>query len=635
MVHKISENLKNTHPQLALQANGWDPTTLSAGSHKKLSWRGPCGHVWDAVVSSRALGGRGCPFCANRQILVGYNDLATTQPELAAEADGWDPTTVLSGSGLKKSWKCREGHTWETTVGSRTSGSGCPFCSGHRVWAGFNDLATLYPELAKQADGWDPSTVSRGSDLKKSWKCNEGHTWQAAISSRALGNSGCPVCSNQKMITGINDLASRYPEIAKQADGWDPSTTHMHSTRKLQWKCAKGHQWTSTVNSRAKMNLGCPICSGQQLLPGYNDLATTHPQLIDFIVHGDPTSVSKGSRIKFTWKCSEGHEFQTEIYNVTLGKWCPFCGGQKVMPGFNDFATKFPDLALEAHGWDPTTKSFGSGEKLEWKCPKHHIYKAGANARGKGNGCPYCAQRKMWPGFNDLQTTHPEIAAEADGWEPASILNGSTKRLSWKCSLGHVWVSSPSSRISRGSGCPTCAGFVVLPSFNDLQSKFPEVAAEADGWDPSTVTAFTRKRKKWKCSEGHSWTARISGRTYMGAGCPTCSKAGFDPNKDGYLYFLFHDEWDMYQIGITNFPAKRLHTHQLLGWTVNEVRGPMDGHLAQNLETAMLRSIRKRGAQSSNHTDIKKFDGWTEAWTRESLIIKSLGDLMEFVYEDD
>jgi hypothetical protein len=241
----------------------------------------------------------------------------------------------------------------------------------------------------------------------------------------------------------------------------------------------------------------------------------------------------------------------------------------------------------------------------------------------------------MWPGYNDLQTTHPDLAAEADAWDPRTTLNGSTKKLQWKCSLGHIWISSPSNRISNGSGCPTCAGFIVLPGFNDLQSQFPDIAAEADGWDPTTVTAFTRKLKKWKCSEGHSWTARISGRTYMGAGCPTCSKAGFDPNKDSYLYFLSHDVWDMHQIGITNFLNKRLHTHQLLGWTVSEVRGPMDGHLTQNLETAMLRSLRKRGAEFANRTDIKKFDGWTEAWMRDSLAVNTLGDLLNFVYNDE
>ena len=34
---------------------------------------------------------------------------------------------------------------------------------------------------------------------------------------------------------------------------------------------------------------------------------------------------------------------------------------------------------------------------------------------GHDPGCPYCHNRKVLPGFNDLATTHPEIAME---WDP-------------------------------------------------------------------------------------------------------------------------------------------------------------------------------------------------------------------------
>ena len=41
---------------------------------------------------------------------------------------------------------------------------------------GVNDLATLYPELAKQAHGWDPSDEKPGSHKKVAWVCQDyGH----------------------------------------------------------------------------------------------------------------------------------------------------------------------------------------------------------------------------------------------------------------------------------------------------------------------------------------------------------------------------------------------------------------------------------------------------------------------------
>jgi predicted GIY-YIG superfamily endonuclease len=59
-------------------------------------------------------------------------------------------------------------------------------------------------------------------------------------------------------------------------------------------------------------------------------------------------------------------------------------------------------------------------------------------------------------GFNDLATTHPEIAAQAHRWNPATVTAGSNKHRSWKCEEGHVWSASPNKR-SSGRGCPTCA----------------------------------------------------------------------------------------------------------------------------------------------------------------------------------
>ena len=93
--------------------------------------------------------------------------LAETHPEIAAQADGWDTTTISKGSGLKKQWKCEHGHTWIATVGARSRGAGCPVCSNHQVLAGFNDLATLNPQIAAEADGWDPTLFSKGHNKKK------------------------------------------------------------------------------------------------------------------------------------------------------------------------------------------------------------------------------------------------------------------------------------------------------------------------------------------------------------------------------------------------------------------------------------------------------------------------------------
>ena len=64
-----------------------------------------------------------------------------------------------------------------------------------------------------------PHDVMAGTRRKVWWRCDRGHEWQAAVSSRAVG-TGCPVCAGKTAIPGENDLASLFPAIAAQ---WHPT----------------------------------------------------------------------------------------------------------------------------------------------------------------------------------------------------------------------------------------------------------------------------------------------------------------------------------------------------------------------------------------------------------------------------
>ncbi len=151
------------------------------------------------------------------------NDLNTLKPKLASE---WSekneikPTEVSIGSHKKVIWKCKLGHEWIATVKSRTiNRTGCPYCSHNKVLAGFNDLATLFPEVA---DEWPdrnekkPTEVMAFANSKAWWKCRTcGYEWNTLISTRS-GGSKCPCCSGYTFIKGKNDLKSTHPQIAKE-----------------------------------------------------------------------------------------------------------------------------------------------------------------------------------------------------------------------------------------------------------------------------------------------------------------------------------------------------------------------------------------------------------------------------------
>ncbi len=488
-------------------------------------------------------------------------------------------------------------------------------------------LSVTHPELAKEAHGWDPKKITFGSNKKLEWKCKKEHIFVSDVANRTLNNNGCPFCSNQKVLRGFNDLATTHPQIAKQANGWDPTTVVAGSNKKLGWKCDYGHEWDAVAALRTGVKTNCPVCVNLKILIGFNDLATTHPQIAKQANGWDPTTVVAGSSKKLGWKCEFGHEWKASVSKRSGGQNCPTCANSRLLIGFNDLATTHPHIAKQANGWDPTTVVAGSGRKLGWKCEFGHEWKASVSHRSGGQNCPTCGNKKVLKGFNDLATTHPDLAKEAQGWDPETVVAGSHSKLSWKCKLGHEWTTVLKSRLI-GRDCPICGNKKVLKGFNDLATTHPQIAKQANGWDPTTVVAGSNKKLGWKCKFGHEWKTTVGHRT-NDRDCPSCSQTGFDPNQNGYVYFLIQPHWEIYQIGITNFPEDRLKSHSKNGFELLELRGPMDGHTAQELETTILRYLKSQKADLSPEHVAGKFDGYSESWTIDSFQINTLKELID------
>lgn len=638
---RIEKPLSVTHPLLAKEAFGWDPSGFSAGSGQRVSWRCSKNHSWEAAIYSRTGKSQsGCPICSNRKVLEGYNDLSTTHPEIAKELLDTNPTTVISGSNKKLKWQCPQGHIYDSSPANRSQhNSGCPICSGNQVLPGFNDLVSTHPNISIEAYGWDPMMVSKGSTKKRQWKCKFGHIWLASPNARTRKTKGtnCPYCSNQKVLEGFNDLSTINSELAAQAYGWDPKSIIAGSSKKANWKCELGHIWEATINSRDRMKLGCPYCSNKRVLSGFNDLATKFPDIGREADGWNPSTILSGSAQHKNWVCSSGHKWKSSVYSRSVRGWgCPFCSNQRLLVGFNDLKTTHPKIASEADGWDTTELTAGSLEKRNWKCPRGHHYLSRVRDRAhRETNCIYCSGKNVLVGFNDLATTHPELAMEACGWDPKTVSSGSSgKKFLWICPLGHTWKSVVANRIRENSGCPYCKNKTLLPGYNDLKTRNPNIASEADGWDPSKVIIGSGKKLKWKCEDGHSWSATVISRTSERAsGCPSCAKYGFDPNEKAFLYFVYHPVWHMNQIGITNVLDVRLAKHKRNGWIVIDTRGPMDGYLTKQWETAILRMLRAKGADLANSKIAGKFDGYSEAWSKDKFKAESIRQLMDLTEE--
>jgi len=337
--------LSQWHPK---KNNGLSPRDVSVGSHYAAWWRCELGHEWQTDVFRRTGKGTGCPFCSNRYPLPGFNTLADVHPELIPQ---WHPTKngeltpkdVLPGTQRKVWWRCENGHEWQAGVRSRTRGHGCPICSNRVLRVGENDLASTDPKLSEQ---WHPTKngeltprdVMAGTKRKIWWICEKGHEWQASVNARSNGR-GCPVCNGKQVVAGENDLQSHYPHIAAQ---WHPVKNGTltprdvtpSSNRKTWWVCEKGHEYVSCVGARTQSDAGCPYCSGNKVLAGFNDLATTQPKIAEQWyqpLNGTltPDMVTCGSSKKVWWQCSEGHIWNAVISSRTGTRkhGCPVCAG--------------------------------------------------------------------------------------------------------------------------------------------------------------------------------------------------------------------------------------------------------------------------------------------------------------------
>lgn len=347
------------------------------------------------------------------------NSLANTYPEISKE---WNyekngaltPKMFSAHSSVSVWWICSKGHEWKAAINTRTSGRGCPYCSGNYVLDGFNDLATVFPNIAKE---WNyerngqlkPNNVTFGSGKKVWWKCDKGHEWQTAINNRTSNNRGCPYCTGEKSLVGVNDLLTINPILASEwhptkNNGLLPQNFKPNSNIKVWWLCPKcGYEYQAIIANRTK-GTGCRNCSNQILHGGINDLATLYPEIAKQWNHEKngtlkPNQVFPKSNKKVWWKCENGHIWLASPSSRTSGRKCPYCSGNKVWVGYNDLATTHKELANE---WDyekndkltPQMVSAGCGKKIWWRCSKcGNEYQAYISNRIKGFGCKCSSKR--------------------------------------------------------------------------------------------------------------------------------------------------------------------------------------------------------------------------------------------------
>ena len=495
----------------------------------------------------------------------GINDVKTLYPELCEEwhpdkNGALKPENVAAKSHKRIWWRCSIGHEWEAMVSNRTEhGRGCPYCAGQRPIVGENDLETVNPKLAQEWNydknqGLTPHDITAGSNKKVWWKCKDGHEWQAIVKLRNKG-AKCPYCPNSMTVIvthGVNDFASRYPELAKE---WHPTKNapltaedvSFASGKKAWWICKNGHEYQMIIGNKAK-GRRCPVCSRRRrtsfpeqaffyyLKKAYPDAINSYKDIFSGGMELDIYIPSIRMGVEY-----DGRLFHRKTDNVLRDarkyKICKENGIQLVrIMDINDssFVTRY----------DRVIRLLDPSEKVLQNAICELLYHLGKLSEVDVNIERDRYEILEYLGNLDksLATEIPEIAAECsntrNGKLTASIFHpGSNERVWWKCSkCGHEWKAAINSRTGEGkNGCPVCAKQIggvkhheyVLREKGSFAENYPDLLErwnyEKNSVLPTEVVSGSARKVWWKCEKGHEWEATLEHVSKRGCNCPFCS----------------------------------------------------------------------------------------------------------------
>lgn len=302
--------LGDVHPQVV---NRWHPKknlplTLAdvPGNDKgKHWWLCECGNEWEASLSSRVKKDPGepltCPPCSYRRggernsanSLAKNGALRKIHPELFSEFDverntlelGLDSDQLHHQSQVKVYWRCSscDGSYLLSPARRVNFGYGCNSraCIDARIGraarlravAREGSLLDTHPKLVAEWDGEKneavlPSEVSPTSQHRAMWLCSScGHSWGTMVRNRTRHGHGCPRCSGRVCTPGLDDFATKHPELVERFLGFEDenpvvplSEVKFRSHRLARWSCEQGH---ASVKSFSDMsaNAGCASCA--------------------------------------------------------------------------------------------------------------------------------------------------------------------------------------------------------------------------------------------------------------------------------------------------------------------------------------------------------------------------------------
>lgn len=284
----------------------------------------------------------------------------------------------------------------------------CPECGYNAKGDPENNLLKLCPSIV---NWWDyeanypfrPEQFTPGSQFMAHLKCPDcGIDLYTGIHSLVATDKNGKVyvrhegrCRKFKAMDSENNLVKKYPEVVdwwdyEANDGERPEEYTLFSSKKVHFVCPKcgGKYYLRITDAFSLLDDGTPVlfkcsyCNDIRPLPGFNTLADIKPGLVPEWSPNNkykPDEVLPKSYRRALWICPvcKG-EYTALVRNRNVGDdACPYCRNTKLLPGFNSFQAKHPELVDKEWCFDmnymmginPDKISDSYNGKVWWKCP--------------------------------------------------------------------------------------------------------------------------------------------------------------------------------------------------------------------------------------------------------------------------
>ena len=315
-----------------------------------------CGGEYPRRICDKTPDDSDCPYCHGTKLLTGYNDLATTDPDLAAlySSKNDRPASMVRKDWNKYVyWECPECHYVHARRLNEKApdNSDCPACNHVKTVQGVNTLQAEFPEIAKHLspnNDFTADEILSTTYRSAKWICPTcGGEYFALVKDMVEGIAECPYCNNQRPLAGFNTLKVLYPEIAEEMNPNNekgPDDVLPTSAYFAEWTCSKcGYTYKASVKDRVKLGNLCPACAGKKAQAGLNSLLDVYPEIQDEWAESEntllgifPDEILPTSTFRVWWECKDcGRKYLLSV-NMWVEKHirgmtpCTYCNGLRM-----------------------------------------------------------------------------------------------------------------------------------------------------------------------------------------------------------------------------------------------------------------------------------------------------------------